>query len=717
MEAFKKLHSPQLNPIGFPQHLWEVLFNKIYNDIFDGGNVFEFGVEEEDGKYFVQVKEGVSVEAHSDVFLIDHAWTTTLATAKKQLRSIPGLLERMEGLMMLPVGEDDEENDGTEEAEENGEKAESEENEDAEDGTDPDKPLGTDLAARIADLSISSRSLSLEGLQLPQLQLSAEDYLRCKSIKHLDLQGNDFSDFAAMSQALLNFPSLESIMVDFPFAFMFYYIPSLQKINGFTRQDIEKRVEAVCANMWKYNQYYSMGTQSGEEEASVWYIMDELGSRIRHSDSPNLKIVPFFFAERAVSYSLAWPIQDIHGGDIATRDFLPSRSGTQKQLILDAVWGTVEEETQKTCEQAHDRLKKKLEVNKITHRKQVEEVLAHTNNNPTTITEARKFTVFTNMQVIRTSLSKSETFTITDNKATADILWIYDHFAAFSSITGSTQFVNQFPGEKCIVVKDLLLNTVTSVFGQPSWLPVTYNMETQLPEFLGDFFQFSRENPDKSRVFIVKPWNLARGIGHVITDNLSCMLRVSDIGPKVASLYLTNPALYDGKKFDLRYVIALKSVKPLELYVYKTFLVRFANKPFGLSDFDDYEKHLTVMTFVPYELKEVQHQDFITHYMTQKGGDTETSKSWSKIEAKIFHILRLAFAAASITEDGLVDFKNSRAIYGADVILDENDEPHLLEINFCPNCSRLVKYEPDFFEDIFQLLFCDKVNESRFLKL
>jgi hypothetical protein len=31
--------------------------------------VFEFGIEE-DGKYFVQVKEGVSLEANSDVFLV-----------------------------------------------------------------------------------------------------------------------------------------------------------------------------------------------------------------------------------------------------------------------------------------------------------------------------------------------------------------------------------------------------------------------------------------------------------------------------------------------------------------------------------------------------------------------------------------------------------------------------------------------------------------------
>ena len=47
----------------------KVLYHKIYNDVFDGGEVFEFGVDEEE-KYFVQVKEGVSVEANSDIFLV-----------------------------------------------------------------------------------------------------------------------------------------------------------------------------------------------------------------------------------------------------------------------------------------------------------------------------------------------------------------------------------------------------------------------------------------------------------------------------------------------------------------------------------------------------------------------------------------------------------------------------------------------------------------------
>ncbi len=67
---------------------------------------------------------------------------------------------------------------------------------------------------------------------------------------------------------------------------------------------------------------------------------------------------------------------------------------------------------------------------------------------------------------------------------------------------------------------------------------------------------------------------LARGIGHVITTDLSCAIRQLETGPKVACAYITEPALYYRKKVDLRIMVAFKytgSAQP-ELYVYKVSL-------------------------------------------------------------------------------------------------------------------------------------------------
>ena len=66
--------------------------------------------------------------------------------------------------------------------------------------------------------------------------------------------------------------------------------------------------------------------------------------------------------------------------------------------------------------------------------------------------------------------------------------------------------------------------------------------------------------------------------------------------------YIVNPVLFDrpgiGKvKLDIRYIILLNGVRPLKLYAYDRFWLRFANVPFDLEDLDVYEKHFTVMNY------------------------------------------------------------------------------------------------------------------------
>lgn len=108
-------------------------------------------------------------------------------------------------------------------------------------------------------------------------------------------------------------------------------------------------------------------------------------------------------------------------------------------------------------------------------------------------------------------------------------------------------------------------------YGSPEWLQPTYNLETDLSELIGDYFLRKRDG--LNNLWILKPWNMARTIDTTVTDNLTAIIRLMETGPKICQKYIEQPALFNGKKFDLRYVVLGRSMKPLELFLSDNFWV------------------------------------------------------------------------------------------------------------------------------------------------
>lgn len=54
--------------------------------------------------------------------------------------------------------------------------------------------------------------------------------------------------------------------------------------------------------------------QTAEEKVPVWYVMDEFGARIQHSDTPSFAAAPFFYMPQQVAYTLLWPLRDLDTG-------------------------------------------------------------------------------------------------------------------------------------------------------------------------------------------------------------------------------------------------------------------------------------------------------------------------------------------------------------------------------------------------------------------
>lgn len=117
---------------------------------------------------------------------------------------------------------------------------------------------------------------------------------------------------------------------------------------------------------------------------------------------------------------------------------------------------------------------------------------------------------------------------------------------------------------------------------------------------------------------------MARTIDTTVTGNLSAIIRLMETGPKICQKYIEQPALFRGKKFDLRYIVLVRSINPLELFItdifwvcivqqqmkpisvfcfhfLKIFLilfqVRLANNTYTLDkkSLFEYETHFTVM--------------------------------------------------------------------------------------------------------------------------
>lgn len=91
----------------------------------------------------------------------------------------------------------------------------------------------------------------------------------------------------------------------------------LSIMMGCSDLDTEDAIECVMESMWRYNQMYAIGSSSDsneipiEDRMPVWYIMDEVGSAINHSDSPNFRVVPFMHLPEGITYSLMFPTEDL----------------------------------------------------------------------------------------------------------------------------------------------------------------------------------------------------------------------------------------------------------------------------------------------------------------------------------------------------------------------------------------------------------------------
>ncbi|XP_078164148.1 tubulin-tyrosine ligase [Carex rostrata] len=472
--------------------------------------------------------------------------------------------------------------------------------------------------------------------------------------------------------------------------------------------------DRVVSAMWLYLMTYRLADEEKIDETPVWYVMDELGSALRHSDNANFKVSPFLFmpdgkVTSAVSYSVLWPIRDVQQGEECTRDFLFGiGEDKQRSARLTAWFHTPENYFIQEFRKYSQELESKVlgPPNKNLHggiKSVTGSILP---------SDGRPLRVLTDIPQVEEFLTRPE-FVLTNEPKDADIIWTslqVDAELKKALDLNDSQYTNQFPFEACLVMKHHLAETIHKAQGSPEWLQPTYNLETQLSQLIGDYFVRKRDGIDN--LWILKPWNMARTIDTTVTGDLSAIIRMMETGPKICQKYIERPALFGGKKFDLRYIVLVRSMRPLEIFLSDVFWVRLANNQYTLerSSLFEYETHFTVMNYIG-KLNHKNTPDFVKEF------EEEHQVKWMEIHDRIRKMIRCIFeSAASVQAD--MHSSQSRAIYGVDVMLDSLFMPKILEVTYCPDCTRACKYDTqailgskapvegrDFFNNVFGCLF------------
>lgn len=254
------------------------------------------------------------------------------------------------------------------------------------------------------------------------------------------------------------------------------------------------------------------------------------------------------------------------------------------------------------------------------------------------------------------------------------------------------QRVNHFPRSHEITRKDNLIKNFTrmqSIHGKKhfDFVPETYILPQEM-HLLSE--AMDTHKPD---LWIFKPVGGSQGRGIYLTNKLSDLPNGQAM---VASKYISNPLLIDGFKFDLRIYVAVTSIDPLRIYIYKEGLVRFATEKYDTSTYRNVYVHLTNYSLNKYNPNFLSTEadgegskwslSAFKEFMIKNGLDF--SGMWEDIkDICIKTIISMETIVNAAVKMYVPNRNNCFELLGFDILIDNKFKPWLLEVNLSPSLN------------------------------
>ncbi|SFR66321.1 tubulin polyglutamylase TTLL5 [Marinobacter daqiaonensis] len=293
-----------------------------------------------------------------------------------------------------------------------------------------------------------------------------------------------------------------------------------------------------------------------------------------------------------------------------------------------------------------------------------------------------------------TSLSKTD-WQAADSAEEWDACW-YTGMPdpGFFQNLGPGRKINHIPGNNALTVKSRLYqslailrervtvqeNGASALSDRLQFFPRVYSM----PDDYHAFQQAAFDNP--SRRWILKPKNAARGKGIQLVKDPA---RVPMESSWMVQEYIENPHTMHGRKYVLRLYVAISSVTPLRVYLYRQGFAKLASAPYDAENADNPYSYLTNPDVNALNLDAEVPVEFV---------DLERYRAWLREQghddailfARVEDMVALTCLSAleSMRERSRTIGADTRGCYellGIDCLIDETLKPWVLECNLSPS--------------------------------